>query len=188
VPRRSQARIRTRRTETIRCLGALGSSHERHLHDDRRWLTVTVVHWVAPGGEWAALEGKERSWRDVGFPSTIAIMKLSMDNPKHEHGAGEPGIHEIEPEYVTTAEVAARLRLSPRSIRERIRTGIFQRGKHFFEPSGSARRWKWSAIVAWMEGKRVPGAMGERLRRWMQAGAALDVDRRRVDTTDDMGR
>jgi excisionase family DNA binding protein len=57
----------------------------------------------------------------------------------------------IESQYLTTREVAARLRWSVRTIRAKVRAGLLRRGVHYFQPAGSQYRWKWSAVVAWME-------------------------------------
>jgi hypothetical protein len=55
--------------------------------------------------------------------------------------------------YLTTAEVGRRLKWSPRTIREKIAGGIFREGVHFFQQPSCHRLWKWSAVVAWLEGK-----------------------------------
>ena len=55
--------------------------------------------------------------------------------------------------YLTTSEVAIYLRLSKRTVREKIRAGVFLEGRHFFRPPGCQVRWKWDAIVRWLEGK-----------------------------------
>ena len=57
-------------------------------------------------------------------------------------------------EYCTTSEVAARLRWSRRTVREKIRNGVFRLNEHFFQPPGCQMRWKWSAVAAWLEGER----------------------------------
>ncbi len=113
-------------------------------------------------------------------------METRIDSPEHDRTVG----HGIEKEYLTSSETAARLRWAPRTLREKVRTGVFRRGVHFFEPPGCQRRWRWSAVAAWLEGERPPVATGERLRGWMQGGAALDVhaDREHVHTTGRTGR
>lgn len=58
----------------------------------------------------------------------------------------------VEPEYLTTAEVGKRLKWSARTMRAKIAAGVFVAGKHFFQPPGCQLRWKWTAIVAWLEG------------------------------------
>jgi hypothetical protein len=73
-----------------------------------------------------------------------------------------------EQEYLTIDEVAARLKCSRRTIANRVSAGIYQEGVHFFRPEGmtkSGKPWhcdplfKWSSIVAWVEGEdRAAGA------------------------------
>jgi len=67
-----------------------------------------------------------------------------------------------EQEYLTADEVAARLKCSKRTILNRMSSGIYREGVHYFRPEGSdkaGKRWscdplfKWSAIVAWVEGQ-----------------------------------
>jgi excisionase family DNA binding protein len=77
-------------------------------------------------------------------------MESNIENPKHLRVAQ----HEIEPEFLTTAEVAARLRWSVRTIRAKIAAGVLRRDEHYFQPTGCQYRWKWSAVVAWVEGGR----------------------------------
>jgi hypothetical protein len=63
----------------------------------------------------------------------------------------------VEPEgYLTTAEVMKRLKWSARTMRAKIADGVFREGQHFFQPAGCQRRWKWSAVAAWLEGKERP--------------------------------
>ena len=54
-------------------------------------------------------------------------------------------------EYLTIEEVSARLTLTAKTVRNKMAAGIFQRGVHYFSPSGIGPRFKWSAIVAWLE-------------------------------------
>jgi len=54
-------------------------------------------------------------------------------------------------EYLTIDELAARLKLEPKTIRNKMANGIFIKGVHYFSPDGMGPRFKWSAIVAWME-------------------------------------
>ena len=54
-------------------------------------------------------------------------------------------------EYVTIAELAARLSLSTKTIRNKMASGIFREGVHYFRPPGLRPRFKWSAIMAWLE-------------------------------------
>ena len=54
-------------------------------------------------------------------------------------------------EYLTIGEVADRLKVKPKSIRNKMASGIFMRGVHYFSPKGIAPRFKWSAVVSWLE-------------------------------------
>lgn len=60
-------------------------------------------------------------------------------------------------EYLSVAELAVRLDLSPKRIRNLMSAGVFKAGYHFFRPRGIAPRFKWSRVVEWLEGseKRV---------------------------------
>jgi hypothetical protein len=54
-------------------------------------------------------------------------------------------------EYLTISEVAARLKVKPKTIKNKMAAGIFQRGVHYFSPAGLGPRFKWSAVVGWLE-------------------------------------
>jgi hypothetical protein len=54
-------------------------------------------------------------------------------------------------EYLTIAEVGARLKLAPKTVKNKMASGIFQRGVHYFSPPGISARFKWSAVIAWLE-------------------------------------
>ena len=54
-------------------------------------------------------------------------------------------------EYLTIAEVAERLKLKPKTIKNKMSCGIFQKGHHYFSRQGLGPRFKWSAVVAWLE-------------------------------------
>lgn len=54
-------------------------------------------------------------------------------------------------EYLTIAEVAARLRLSPKTVKNKMADGVFQKGVHYFSPTGLGPRFKWSAVIKWLE-------------------------------------
>jgi hypothetical protein len=55
-------------------------------------------------------------------------------------------------EYLTINELAARLKLSPKTIRNKMASGVFRKGVHYFSPKGLRPRFKWSAVRAWLEG------------------------------------
>ncbi len=56
-------------------------------------------------------------------------------------------------EYLTIAELSSRLSLKPKTIKNKMASGIFRKGVHYFSPRGLRPRFKWSAIVAWLEEK-----------------------------------
>src|SRR5437762_1637729 len=55
-------------------------------------------------------------------------------------------------EYLTVAEVAARLKLNPKTVRNRMYDGTWRRGEHWFSRPGIGPRFRWSALVRWLEG------------------------------------
>jgi excisionase family DNA binding protein len=84
----------------------------------------------------------------------IARMESRIDLFKREQTDDHPDGDGVEAEYLTTSEVASRLRWSKRTVRAKIRAGVFRRGEHFFQPPGCQCRWKWSVISKWLEGER----------------------------------
>jgi hypothetical protein len=56
-------------------------------------------------------------------------------------------------EYLTIEELSARLKIKPKTIKNKMAAGTFRKGVHYFSPSGIRPRFKWSAIVAWLEAK-----------------------------------
>jgi hypothetical protein len=66
-------------------------------------------------------------------------------------------------EYLTIDEVAARLKLSPKTIKNKMAFGIFRKGVHYFGPKGLRPRFKWSAVQAWLEEKDQPREEEENL-------------------------
>ncbi len=54
-------------------------------------------------------------------------------------------------EYLTINELAARLKYKPDTIREKMRTGIFTQGVHYFHRKGMRPLFKWGAVVEWIE-------------------------------------
>jgi hypothetical protein len=58
----------------------------------------------------------------------------------------------VTDEYLTTAEAAVLLRYSQKTLRNQIAAGVFREGIHFVPKEGCQKRWKRSALVAWLEG------------------------------------
>ncbi len=56
-------------------------------------------------------------------------------------------------EYLTIAELSSRLKVEPKTVRNKMANGTFTKGVHYFSPKGIRPRFKWSAIVAWLEEK-----------------------------------
>jgi len=54
-------------------------------------------------------------------------------------------------EYLTIDELAARLKLHRKTVQNKMANGTFIKGRHYFSPPGMGPRFKWSAIVTWME-------------------------------------
>ena len=54
-------------------------------------------------------------------------------------------------EYLTIKETASMLRLKPKTVKNKMAAGIFKKGIHYFSPKGLGPRFKWSAIVDWIE-------------------------------------
>ena len=57
-------------------------------------------------------------------------------------------------EYLTIGEVADRLKLKPKTVKNKMASGAFRQGVHYFRPPGTQARFKWSAVVAWLEQDR----------------------------------
>ena len=59
---------------------------------------------------------------------------------------------EVQDKEILTIEgLGKRLRLQPKTIKNKMASGIFRRGVHYFSPKGIGPRFKWSAVVAWLE-------------------------------------
>ena len=61
-------------------------------------------------------------------------------------------------EYLKISELSSRLKISPKTIKNKMAAGIFCRGVHYFSPPGLGPRFKWSAVVAWLEEAQKPEA------------------------------
>jgi hypothetical protein len=68
-------------------------------------------------------------------------------------------------EYLTIDELSARLKLEPKTIRNKMASGVFRKGVHYFSPQGLRPRFKWSAIVAWLEGSEGQPSNGIPMKR-----------------------
>ncbi|OGQ81665.1 MAG: hypothetical protein A3F90_01205 [Deltaproteobacteria bacterium RIFCSPLOWO2_12_FULL_60_19] len=59
-------------------------------------------------------------------------------------------------DYLTITELACRLKVKPKTIRNKMSAGVFRKGLHYFSPGGLGPRFKWSAVVAWLEEQEGP--------------------------------
>jgi len=59
-------------------------------------------------------------------------------------------------EYLTITEAAARLKVTPKTVRNKMAAGIFRKGVHYVRPNGLGTRFKWGAVVAWLEQEEAP--------------------------------
>jgi hypothetical protein len=73
-----------------------------------------------------------------------------MDQPTPKPNAPSPVGASME-EYLTISEVAARLKISPKTLRNKMAAGVFCKGVHYVRPNGLGTRFKWGAVVAWLE-------------------------------------
>jgi predicted DNA-binding transcriptional regulator AlpA len=62
----------------------------------------------------------------------------------------------VAEEYLKISEVAARLKVSPKTVKNKMAAGIFRKGVHYFSPAGLGPRFKRSAVVAWLEQAQEP--------------------------------
>jgi hypothetical protein len=62
-----------------------------------------------------------------------------------------PKLNAVSEEYLTISEVAARLKLTPKTVRNKMASGVFRKGVHYIRPNGLGTRFKWGAVVAWLE-------------------------------------
>lgn len=76
-------------------------------------------------------------------------------------------------DYCTIREVAERLRVSPKRVRNMMAAGVLVEGRHFFRRAGIGPRFRWSRIVEWLEsGAENPAAIPmARSRRRLVRGA-----------------
>jgi hypothetical protein len=62
----------------------------------------------------------------------------------------------VTEQYLSLKETAERLRISPKTLKNKMAAGIFRKGVHFFSPPGLGPRFKWSAVVSFIEGEQKP--------------------------------
>lgn len=64
-------------------------------------------------------------------------------------------------EYLRVEELAERLKLKPKSVRNLMYNGTLRRGEHWFSPPGLGPRFRWTAVVAWIESAGQLSAPGD---------------------------
>ena len=67
-------------------------------------------------------------------------------------GAQREAVTPLAREYLTTSEAAALLRVTPKTLRNKVAAGIFVEGRHYFRKRGLGPRWKRATLVLWLEG------------------------------------
>jgi helix-turn-helix protein len=80
-------------------------------------------------------------------------------------------------EYLTITEVAQRLKLKPKTVRNKMNAGVFTEGVHYFRRKGIGTRFKWGAVVAWLEQKEATASEGDSIP--MARGYRLGEPRKR---------
>jgi hypothetical protein len=78
-----------------------------------------------------------------------------MDQPTAKLTAPSPGGAAME-EYLTIGEVAGRIKVTPKTVRNKMAAGVFRKGVHYVRPKGLGTRFKWSALVSWLEQEEAP--------------------------------
>jgi hypothetical protein len=65
-------------------------------------------------------------------------------------------------EFLTIKEAAARLKVTPKTLKNKMAAGILKKGVHYFSPRGLGPRFRWSALLDWLEEKEArPGEASE---------------------------
>jgi hypothetical protein len=54
-------------------------------------------------------------------------------------------------EFITVAELAEALGLKPKTVRNRMYDGTWRRGEHWFARPGIGPRFRWAAVLAWIQ-------------------------------------
>ena len=86
----------------------------------------------------------------------------------------------VFPEYLNVAEAAHLVRVSPRTLRNKMATGVVRLGTHYFRTPGLGPRFKRSALEAWIEGRESVAASGSPLDDIPMARRGLNRSRRQA--------
>lgn len=91
-------------------------------------------------------------------------------------------------EFLTIKETAARLKVTPKTIKNKMAAGILKKGVHYFSPKGLGPRFRWSALLAWLEEKeprndqdsdsKIPMARGYFLGDRLTRESSAPIDRK----------
>ena len=92
------------------------------------------------------------------FESIEGLVRHLRLEPKTVKDFLEELAAQVSKEFLTIEELGRRLSWEERTIRNKMESGIFKKGIHYFSPKGIRPRFKWSAIVAWLEEKEQPVA------------------------------
>jgi hypothetical protein len=100
----------------------------------------------------------ENSFKEEAKTSVIQVSSVTKFQGRVVHGSRQ-GIfimfttnrRALTEEYLTVHEVAARLSVKPKTIRNKMASGIFKKGIHFYSRKGIGPRFKWSAVKSWIE-------------------------------------
>ena len=79
------------------------------------------------------------------------LLKLLKGDPDAGKALVAEIVAQFTKEYLTIEELARRLSWEERTVKNKMGAGIFQKGVHYFAPKGIRPRFKWQAIVAWLE-------------------------------------
>jgi hypothetical protein len=98
--------------------------------------------WCSPQA--MLIKGQSEFFGAAGFIHEDRITRKTK-------GFTRTGRQFMTDEYLTIEELSARLKLKPKTVKNKMASGVFQKGVHYFSPLGLGPRFKWSAVVAWLE-------------------------------------
>ncbi len=170
----------------------LGGGTRRALKAARRGETTGTVRTAASSGD----ESVTSPHSEADLPRLCTCSSLN-GRPLRSGGICRDSVVPRTPtpssaaavpvdEYLTVAELALRLRLSPKSVRNRMYAGTWRRGEHWFSRPGISPRFRWSAIVRWLEGADAGDAAGQDA--GLAYGPEIPRDRPRTSRTSRVDR
>jgi hypothetical protein len=134
----------------------------RNIVVTQKWLTGNVASAVSHSTPRAKLKSKKHRQKktrkkpnknQMSEPAkTLEELSARLSvNPELVKNLVSEIASQITKEYLTIEELAQRLSWQERTVKNKIDAGIFQKGVHYFAPKGIRARFKWSAIVTWLE-------------------------------------